>query len=105
PPPPAEIYVLKDQLPDSLLTAKSPLIQQEVSIYPNPAKEVLHLQGGNLHAYEFRLRDMKGSILKRLTLQPPNTLLLGDMPAGMYLLEVQHLPSARKSWKRLLIME
>lgn len=81
---------------DNLETADSPLsvttISESKSIvaYPNPAHDVLNIRTAGVNS-ELRLLDMNGRIVKSLNSNAATTqVLMSDVPAGMYLLEVQN---------------
>jgi hypothetical protein len=63
-----------------------------ISIYPNPAKDVLHLQLQNSSRnLQLRINDMYGRTVKTWSYNNSGTSLqlnIADLPAGYYQLEI-----------------
>lgn len=63
----------------------------ESAIYPNPAKDVLHVDLKGINTTSISLADMQGRTLKTIT--PANktlvTIHVSDLSAGIYILSVQ----------------
>lgn len=56
-----------------------------VSIYPNPAADVVHVEG--VDAVEVRVYNVTGQLLK--TINGSNEITVGDLPEGVYLLHIK----------------
>ena len=56
----------------------------EVSVYPNPASDIVHIDG--VEATEIRVYNVNGQLLK--TVNGSNEIMVSDLPAGTYLLRV-----------------
>ena len=56
----------------------------EVSIYPNPASDIVHIDG--VEATEIRVYNVNGQLLK--TVNGSNEIMVSDLPAGTYLLRI-----------------
>ncbi len=77
---------------DLLTTSKKVGIQTEIKIYPNPAKEILHVgfSNGISKNYRVELITMQGTVIKRLQKDSTNKISidLNAVPNGSYLLKV-----------------
>lgn len=57
------------------------------SIYPIPAKEMLHISGENLYTY--KLINLSGEVLKQDVFKTNNpSISLSEIPTGIYILEL-----------------
>ena len=65
---------------DAVASVEAP----EVSIYPNPATDLVHI--GGVEASEVRVYNVTGQLLK--TVKGCNEITVNDLPAGIYLLHV-----------------
>jgi hypothetical protein len=56
----------------------------EVSIYPNPATDIVHIDG--VETAEVRVYNVAGQLLK--TVNGSNEIVVSDLPSGIYLLRI-----------------
>jgi hypothetical protein len=56
-----------------------------VSIFPNPAKDLINVSGLTAAA-DFRIYDMMGRIVKSQTVQPDEPLRIADLQPGLYIM-------------------
>ncbi len=85
-------------LPNSL----SELIDQAVSIYPNPANSFLNVDNTSSQAIEARILDQTGRVISVLTIVPGQTKIdCGKLVSGMYQLELQS--QGAKTLKKFVI--
>ncbi|MCW3123616.1 MAG: hypothetical protein JWQ38_3108 [Flavipsychrobacter sp.] len=76
--------------------------QAEVLIYPNPAGDVIHVNGLALTVH-YRLLNIVGAELQNGTINAGNnTLSVKDMPKGIYLLEIADPSDGLRVIKRLI---
>lgn len=66
---------------DAVASVEAP----EVSIYPNPATDFVHIDG--IEVSEVRIYNITGQLLK--TVKGSNEITVGDYPAGCYLLNIR----------------
>ena len=73
-----------------------------VSIYPNPANEVLNINVNGQLNFQSTLYDLKGSIITRST----NTkqISIGTVPIGTYLLKIKDLKTGQLVVKKISVM-
>jgi hypothetical protein len=62
----------------------------EVSIYPNPAKDILTINSPGTQKTEARLYNLNGSQVKTYRKAGQGTLNVSDLPAGVYLLKLEN---------------
>ncbi|MBL7717793.1 MAG: T9SS type A sorting domain-containing protein [Flavipsychrobacter sp.] len=63
---------------------------EDISVYPNPAKEMLHLKG-LMETTNYRLLTVTGAVIQQGALEPANNgISTADLPPGMYLLELNN---------------
>lgn len=68
------------------------LIDQAISIYPNPASTTLTIENTSGQLIEARILDQTGRLISSVTLVPGQTKIdCGKLAAGMYNLELQSL--------------
>ncbi len=61
--------------------------RQAAAIYPNPVRDILHIDAGNGEAYS--IQSMVGQVLRQGILQQGENLLpVIELPAGVYILEI-----------------
>jgi len=84
-----------------LMTSIHEISNSTVSIYPNPASDVINIKVDGQLNFSSRLYDIEG---KRI-LSSRNTKLIrvNSIPTGMYLLEIKDLTSGQKVVKRIMI--
>jgi hypothetical protein len=64
----------------------------QLTIYPNPANEVVHIIMEGKGIYEIFFHNMQGQIIKSLTLNqqtPRAEIKVAELPTGVYLLKIQ----------------
>ncbi|MNU73226.1 hypothetical protein D3C71_627040 [compost metagenome] len=77
---------LSTALPNSI----SELIDQAVSIYPNPASSLLNVENTSSQLIEARVLDQTGRVISVLTLVPGQTKMdCGNLATGIYNLELR----------------
>jgi hypothetical protein len=61
-----------------------------VSTYPNPAQDVLNIEGLNAGTYKVSVYSVTGAMLKRMEMEGTrmNRLPVGDLSPGIYLLDI-----------------
>jgi hypothetical protein len=67
--------------------------QQDLQVWPNPAKDVLHLEAPSSSGFEYRIIDLRGRILQTGHAQSSASVQIGNMAAGSYI--VQRIESGR----------
>ncbi|MNJ88976.1 hypothetical protein D3C87_65370 [compost metagenome] len=89
---------LSTGLPNSL----AELMNQAVSIYPNPANTILNIENSSSQLIEARILDQTGRAISTVTLIPGQSKIdCGKLAAGMYNIELQS--HGAKTLKRFVI--
>lgn len=72
-----------------------PVVEQKMSVYPNPAGDLLHVD--NVNAYTtYKLVNVVGRVAQQGTLKiGSNSLSMQFLPAGMYLLDISGADGGR----------
>ncbi len=60
------------------------------SVYPNPADDIVTIEAGSMMAGNAAIYDMSGKLLLHYLLDPveQNTISVGKLPSGLYLLQI-----------------
>lgn len=62
----------------------------DLSIYPNPAQDMIYLHTGSTERFELKLMALDGKLLKAVWLNGPQASLdLSDLPEGLYIVKLQ----------------
>ena len=65
------------------------MVNEEISVWPNPVDNVCHVQLSNVHNAEIQLFDVQGKLLFRKHVETDEAEIdLMERPSGMYLLRV-----------------
>ena len=64
-----------------------PLIEP-IKIYPNPAKDILHIDS-EIPQYELSILDLSGRMIERSTHSGSATIELKRLTKGMYIFQIQ----------------
>ena len=65
------------------------MMNEEISVWPNPVENVCHVQLSNVHNAEIQLFDVQGKLLFRKHVETDEAEIdLAERPSGMYLLRV-----------------
>jgi len=72
-----------------------------ITVYPNPAKEIIHIDVSGIPNYEVKLYDLFGKLILQSENQP--TMKISAVSQGIYLLEINDLKSHQKSVERIVI--
>ncbi|TAH06579.1 MAG: T9SS C-terminal target domain-containing protein, partial [Runella slithyformis] len=78
----------------NVLEANAPLVNSvaptlsDWQVYPNPFVETLHLDLGQPALFHIQLLNKMGGQLRKWEGQPPSSLQLADLPAGLYFLQI-----------------
>ena len=86
---------------DPSLTSTKDNLERNTRIYPNPARDIIHIDVSGIHNYEVKLYSANGELLQQTTNQ--TTIQVDGFVAGLYLLEVRDLDSNQTSIKRVVI--
>ena len=70
-------------------------------IYPNPARDLLHIDVSEIPNYEVNLYSAEGKLLLQTTNQ--SSIQVGNFVEGLYLVQVKDLDSNRTSTERIII--
>ena len=89
----------------SALATENVAFSDFMSVYPNPARDVLNIdiKTGKLNDYELNLFDLTGRLLKKETLESP-TLNVSDVQTGLYILMIRNKNDNRTAQQKLMIM-
>jgi hypothetical protein len=65
------------------------IVAQDYLLYPNPANDVLYIQGSNLNAKKITIYSSTGAIVKSIMSKDENTkLTIGSLPSGIYFYDI-----------------
>ena len=84
-----------------VITSIEENIDEQTSIYPNPAIDIIHIDVDGILDYEAILFDVDGKILLQSTNQP--TMQVSTLPEGLYLLQIRDLDTDQTSVERITI--
>jgi len=84
-----------------LLSTTHQIANTSVSIYPNPATDVIHIDVLGQLNYEVKLYNLKGQLIS--TFGKSDRIAVTSIIAGTYILEVQDLDSGQKAFERIVI--
>ena len=73
-------------LPCSITSINEPIISNNISVYPNPAKNILHIKG-NKNIKQIRIIDKLGKVIKADMISK-NTINIESLKQGAYLIEI-----------------
>lgn len=73
--------------------------KDELKLYPNPTRDILFLQTGTYEVSEVTIFSVGGSRLRNFEVSD-NEVKLGDLPPGIYFLQVEL--ANRRIWKKIL---
>lgn len=65
-------------------------VDSRISLYPNPAKELLNIEMPQSGSYEYKLIDMQGKMLQNGTFNATLTLNLKSYQSGTFLIQVSN---------------
>lgn len=76
---------------DGVPTIISPVASDAaISIYPNPAQDLIYIDTGSNERFEIKLTDLNGRLLKSSSLNGPHTAVdMSDLPEGLYIVKLQ----------------
>ena len=70
----------------NLLAANDNVLKEDkFSVFPNPANDVIFVEG-DLTGYNLFVYDMTGNLVREIN-KPSNTVYIGDLPPGVYILK------------------
>jgi hypothetical protein len=75
-----------------------------VHIYPNPAKDFLNIQieNKNLYDYTYKIYNLQGRLMKSNQVLPAR-IQVSNLPAGIYILHLQHKTNLSQYRKKIII--
>ena len=82
------------------LTGIDDVNAKQVSIYPNPAKDVLHING-TASTFEIRIIDLRGKTVMQQKCAAGDAIMLNNLPSGVYFVEV--LEGGKQTVRKLVI--
>ncbi len=88
-----EYYAIKTFIQSSILSSTGTVLKtdQNISVFPNPAQEMLHISIPKQSTYNVRLLSIKGQLLFRETIHISDyTINLSDFPKGTYILQIEN---------------
>jgi hypothetical protein len=80
------------------------LEDDQVLIYPNPARDLLHVKCANTERYRIELRDLTGKLVRDFDCAGECALDIRELNSGVYLLSLNRERKALKAGK-LVIMK
>ena len=86
---------------EDLTTSIHEIANTVINIYPNPATDIIHVDVDGQLSYEVNLYNLTGQLIR--TFGKANSISVGSMPAGSYILEVNDLNSFQKVLERIVI--
>jgi hypothetical protein len=83
----------------NLATAETSVKKKEISVYPNPFKDVLHIADIK-DVKSVTVTDVAGRVVKTID-QPTNELQLGELNAGLYLVTMNFKDGSKSTVKAI----
>ena len=97
----SEVIVLSDPLPEARI-AELAAMKQEVTLFPNPCKDVLHLEAGQA-LQQVEIRDASGKLLNETTMNGPRAAIqLENYSNGMYYLN--YIQNGKAQSKKFVVV-
>ena len=84
-----------------VITNTTDNLEEHTRIYPNPARDLLHIDVSEIPNYEVNLYSAEGKLLLQTTNQ--SSIQVGNFVEGLYLVQVKDLDSNRTSTERIII--
>jgi hypothetical protein len=102
------IYGCNSLYKDSSMTKKTSTPKQEPKIYPNPSRDVVHLDIPEIenNHYSYYLIDVQGKIIHQSDVKSSMTdIYKGDLPSGNYFLKLinESHPDKNKDFKVIFV--
>lgn len=88
-----EYYAIKSFIQASILSSNGTVLKtdQNISVFPNPAQEILHISFPKQSTYNVLLLSIKGQLLFRETINKSDyTFNISDFPKGTYILQIEN---------------
>lgn len=83
------IAISSSQTPSGIESTKT---NDQVSIYPNPVKDILYIKGGDFVNVQAEVYNPLGMLVKRVRIGE-NSVDVSDIPSGYYFLKIKGLPA------------
>jgi serralysin len=83
------IAISSSQTPSGIESTKT---NDQVSIYPNPVKDILYIKGGDFVNVQAEVYNPLGMLVKRVWIGE-NSVDVSDIPSGYYFLKIKGLPA------------
>ena len=100
----AEVWFNKGTVGPSIVpgvTSTDDNIDGQISIYPNPAQDLIYIEADGILNYKASLYDAVGNLMLQSTNQP--TIDVNTIPEGIYLLQINDLDSNQTVTKSITI--
>ena len=66
------------------------IVTENFKVYPNPARNELHVSGNEFGPYRYALYSMDGRLLLQGEVGNGEAIHTGDIPAGLYILKINN---------------
>ena len=76
------------------------LINSSISIYPNPAIDIINIDVSSSLKYEVTIYDLQGRVM--ISKIKPSTIDIQTLPQGFYLIEIKDLNSGQKVSEKMI---
>ena len=83
------------------ISATHELANTTISIYPNPAIDIINVDVEGQLSFSLKLYDLNGQLIKSNSNK--NAIVVSALPKGTYLLEIQDLNSGQKIVERIVV--
>jgi len=83
-----EIYKFFTNTMDFSVGLENDISKTDINVYPNPAKNFVHIRVGDTEQAALRVYDILGSVVKSEKLSNDNIVDIRDLPQGMYVFRI-----------------
>ncbi len=83
-----EIYKFFTNTMDFSVGLENEMSKTDINVYPNPAKNFVHVRVGDTEQAALRVYDILGSVVKSEKLSNDNIVDIRDLPQGMYVFRI-----------------
>lgn len=83
------------------ITSTRELGETTISIYPNPAADVINIEVNGVLNFQWALYNLRGQLMK--TSSNTSQISINSVPLGIYLLEIKDIKSGHKIMERIVI--
>jgi len=72
----------------SVTETKTPVIEPEIKLYPNPSENVIYIEGFNLVNFNYQIISVNGSILTEDNAVSGQEIDVSHLASGLYFIKI-----------------